>query len=78
MVSMSDELKEHNILKLIFIVKFACAILDVGHPRLVSLRRVSQRNARNPNIQVKPILLPDLIDLSCIWQFLSQMTIVTE
>jgi hypothetical protein len=32
MVSMSDELKEPNILKLILIVRFACAILDVGHP----------------------------------------------
>jgi hypothetical protein len=32
MVSMSDELKEHNILKLISIVKFACVTLDVGHP----------------------------------------------
>jgi hypothetical protein len=31
MVSMSDELKEHNILKLILIVRFACATLDVGH-----------------------------------------------
>jgi hypothetical protein len=29
---MSDELKERNILKLILIVRFACAILDVGHP----------------------------------------------
>jgi hypothetical protein len=29
---MSDELKEHNILKLILIVRFACATLDVGHP----------------------------------------------
>jgi hypothetical protein len=32
MVSMSDELKEHNILKLILIVRFACATLDVEHP----------------------------------------------
>jgi hypothetical protein len=32
MVSMSDELKERNILKLILIVRFACDILDVGHP----------------------------------------------
>jgi hypothetical protein len=32
MVSMSDELKECNILKLILIVRFACATLDVGHP----------------------------------------------
>jgi hypothetical protein len=32
MVSMSDELKEHNILKLILIVRFACATLDVGRP----------------------------------------------
>jgi hypothetical protein len=29
---MSDELKEGNILKLILIVRFACATLDVGHP----------------------------------------------
>jgi hypothetical protein len=32
MVSMSDELKERNKLKLILIVRFACATLDVGHP----------------------------------------------
>jgi hypothetical protein len=31
-VSMSDELKDRNILKLILIVRFACATLDVGHP----------------------------------------------
>jgi hypothetical protein len=31
MVSMSDELKERNILKLILIVRFACATLDMGH-----------------------------------------------
>jgi hypothetical protein len=30
-VSMSDELKERNILKLMLIVRFACATLDVGH-----------------------------------------------
>jgi hypothetical protein len=29
---MSDELKERNILKLILIVRFACAALNVGHP----------------------------------------------
>jgi hypothetical protein len=29
---MSDELKGHNILKLILIVRFACATLDVGRP----------------------------------------------
>jgi hypothetical protein len=29
---MSDELKERNILKLILIVRIACAALDVGHP----------------------------------------------
>jgi hypothetical protein len=28
---MSDELKERNILKLIVIVRFACATRDVGH-----------------------------------------------
>jgi hypothetical protein len=34
MVSMSDELKESNVLKLkiILIVRFACSTLDVGHP----------------------------------------------
>jgi hypothetical protein len=32
MVSLSDELKERNILKLILIVRFACATFDVGHP----------------------------------------------
>jgi hypothetical protein len=30
-MSMSDELKERNISKLISIVRFACATLDVGH-----------------------------------------------
>jgi hypothetical protein len=34
MVSMSNELKERNILKLVLIVRFACATLDVGHPIL--------------------------------------------
>jgi hypothetical protein len=33
-VSMSDEPKECNRLKLISIVRFACATLDVGHPIL--------------------------------------------
>jgi hypothetical protein len=33
MVNMSDELKERNILKLILIVRFTCATLDVGRPR---------------------------------------------
>jgi hypothetical protein len=31
-VSMSDELKERNILKLILIMRFACATLDMIHP----------------------------------------------
>jgi hypothetical protein len=31
MVGMWDELKERNILKLILIVRFACATLDVEH-----------------------------------------------
>jgi hypothetical protein len=30
-VSMPDKLKERNILKLILIVRFACATLDGGH-----------------------------------------------
>jgi hypothetical protein len=29
---MLDEIKERNILKLILIMRFACATLDVGHP----------------------------------------------
>jgi hypothetical protein len=32
MANMSDELKERNILKLILIVRFACATLNLGHP----------------------------------------------
>jgi hypothetical protein len=32
MVSMSDTPKERNILKLILVVRFACATFDVGHP----------------------------------------------
>jgi hypothetical protein len=31
-VSMSDELKERNTLKLSLIVRFACVTLDMGHP----------------------------------------------
>jgi hypothetical protein len=45
MVSMSDELKERNILKLILIVRFACATLDVGHP----IYRAKYRLASKPN-----------------------------
>jgi hypothetical protein len=37
MVSMSDELEERNILKLILIVRVACVILDVGHPIIEGL-----------------------------------------
>jgi hypothetical protein len=39
MVSISDELKERNILALILIVRFACATLDVGHPVISDLNR---------------------------------------
>jgi hypothetical protein len=39
MLNLSDELKERNILKLILIVRFACATLDVGHPmHFISVR----------------------------------------
>jgi hypothetical protein len=41
MVSMSIELKERNILKLILIVRFACATLDMGHPVLHRFARFS-------------------------------------
>jgi hypothetical protein len=44
MVSMSDELKESNILKLILILRFAGATLDVGHPIDVN---------ENENVSVK-------------------------
>jgi hypothetical protein len=40
MVSMSDELKERNIWKLILVVRFACATLDVGHPRLKEMEEL--------------------------------------
>jgi hypothetical protein len=38
MVSMSDELKERNLLKLILIVRFVCATFDVGHPIFYNCR----------------------------------------
>jgi hypothetical protein len=43
---MSDEIKERNILKLILIVRFACATLDVGHPiaLVCSILRESSNN----------------------------------
>jgi hypothetical protein len=34
---MSDELKERNILKVILVVRFACATLDMGHPILLMI-----------------------------------------
>jgi hypothetical protein len=37
MVSMSDELKERTLLKLILIVRFACAPLDAGHPIILTI-----------------------------------------
>jgi hypothetical protein len=40
MVSMSDEIKERKILKLILIVRFACATLDMGHPITVGVELV--------------------------------------
>jgi hypothetical protein len=43
MVSMSDELKERNILKLILIVRFACATIDVGHLIVIMCLRPSFR-----------------------------------
>jgi hypothetical protein len=47
MVSVSDELKERNILKLILIVRLACATLDVGHPRYfnVAFRPTRRHNS---------------------------------
>jgi hypothetical protein len=41
MVNTWDELKECNILKLILIVRFACATLDVGHPIYVIRTRLN-------------------------------------
>jgi hypothetical protein len=34
-ISMSDKLKERNILKLILIMRFTSATLDVGHPIVI-------------------------------------------
>jgi hypothetical protein len=50
MVSMSGEPQERNILKLILIVRFACATLNVGYPiELFERTRniVDRRNRRN-------------------------------
>jgi hypothetical protein len=49
---MSDELKERNILKLILIVRFACATLDVGHPIYMK-----------PAIFYHSILIPEWTDI---------------
>jgi hypothetical protein len=43
---MPDELKERNILKLILIVRFACATLDVGHPIPPLLKMETYRTRR--------------------------------
>jgi hypothetical protein len=51
MVSMLDELNEHNILKLIFIVRFACAALDMRHPIRAELRPNLPRRERNQKIE---------------------------
>jgi hypothetical protein len=53
MVSMSDELQERNILKLILIVRFACATLDVGHPILVGQNSIWERSSDLETSQVR-------------------------
>jgi hypothetical protein len=64
MVSMSDKLKERNILKLILIVRFACVTLDVGHPISESSVRITYLS-ENDEISVRQtsfsfsIRLPD-------------------
>jgi hypothetical protein len=37
---MSDELKEGNILKLILIVRLACATFDMGHPIILQYEAI--------------------------------------
>jgi hypothetical protein len=49
MVSMSDELKERNILKLILIMRFACATLDVGHAICAADTLSAKKKAMVPN-----------------------------
>jgi hypothetical protein len=45
---MSDDLKERNILKLILIVRFACATLNVRHPIfMIFLFRTREKCAIN-------------------------------
>jgi hypothetical protein len=69
MVSISDALKERNILKLILIVRFACVTLDVGHP--------IQWNIHSPFPSPLGFRFPSLVNharhfcavLSFIWYF---------
>jgi hypothetical protein len=43
---MSDELKECNILKLILILRFAGATLDVGHPIFQNMEKKKRKQKR--------------------------------
>jgi hypothetical protein len=45
-VSISDELKERNILNLILVMRFACATLDVGHSIILRQLRISFTSTR--------------------------------
>jgi hypothetical protein len=47
MVSLSDKLKARNILKLILMVRFACAALDVGHPIFTTMRNPRELDVVN-------------------------------
>jgi hypothetical protein len=54
---MSDELKERNILKLILIVRFACAPLDMGHPIYESVCRQLNDEITMENVVDQLLLL---------------------
>jgi hypothetical protein len=59
MANMSDELKERKILKLILIVRFVCATLDVGHPIepfVIFAQPVRDRKTRFPHVEALKVL----------------------
>jgi hypothetical protein len=71
-VSMLDVLNECNILKLILIVRFACATLDMGHP-------IYHNVVPGTGLSAKCILLPSYVYSNYIYysQPLSDSSLVT-
>jgi hypothetical protein len=71
-VSMSDELKERNILTMILIVRFACVTLDVGCPiygRQAKIREKQKSGGANANIRRQSI---QLLLKTCGWHYISR------